>query len=90
MNINIPLPHEVQEDLRNMISSLAHEVIQEVKGQEAISKPYMSIKETCSYLNISFGTLQKFERLGLKKITIDGKILFQKKTIDEFMKTYEN
>jgi len=90
MNINIPIPSGVQDDLRTMISNLAHEVIQEVKGQEAISKPYMSIKETCSYLNISFGTLQKFERLGLKKITIDGKILFQKKTIDEFMKTYEN
>ncbi len=89
MNINIPFPSEVQQDLRQMITDLAQEVIQDVKGREAESKPYMTVKETCAYLNISFSTLQKFERLGLKKITVEGKILFKKKTIDEFMKEFE-
>lgn len=89
MNLQIPIPSGVQDDLRSMISSLAQEVIQEVKGHEAAAKDYMTVKETCKYLNISFGTLQKFERLGLKKITIEGKILFKKKSIDEFMRNYE-
>lgn len=89
MNIQIPFPEEAQQDLRQMITALAHEVIQDVKGREAESKTYMSVKGTCSYLNISFSTLQKFERLGLKKITVEGKILFKKKTIDEFMKEFE-
>lgn len=89
MNINIPIPSGVQDDLRSMIANLAHEVIQEAKGQEALAKDYMTIKETCSYLNISFVTLQKWQTLGLKSITIEGKRLFKKKTIDEFMKTYE-
>jgi len=89
MNINIPLPREVQDDLRLMISQMAREVIQEIKGKESNAKSYMSIKETQEYLNISFGTLQKFEGLGLKKCQIEGKILFKKSTIDEFMNGFE-
>lgn len=89
MNINIPLPNEVQDDLRNMIANMAKEVIQEIKGQEAHAKPYMTIKETEKYLQISFNTLQKWERMGLKSITIDGKRLFKKETIDEFMRNFE-
>lgn len=89
MNINIPLPREVQDDLRLMISQMARDVIQEVKGKESRAKDYMSIKETQEYLNISFGTLQKFEGLGLKKCRIEGKILFKKSTIDEFMNGFE-
>lgn len=91
MNINLPIPPGVQDELRAMISNLAHEVIQEVKGQEAIAKDYMNAKDTCIYLGISFVTLQAWERLGLKSIRIksEGKKLFKKTTIDEFMKTYE-
>ena len=89
MNLNIPVPDQVQQDLRNMISSMARDVIQEVREQEARSKDYMNAKETCAYLNVSFVTLQQFERLGLKKIKIEGKILFKKQTVDEFMKTFE-
>jgi hypothetical protein len=89
MEIKIPLPHEVQNDLRAMISNLAREVIQDVKGKEAEAKPYMSAKEACAYLGVAFGTLQKFEALGLKKCRIEGKILFKKSTIDEFMNGFE-
>jgi len=89
VNLNIPVPDQVQSEIRTMFSILAHEVIQEVREQEARSKDYMNAKETCSYLNVSFVTLQQFERLGLKKIKIEGKILFKKQTVDEFMKTFE-
>lgn len=89
MNINIPLPREVQEDLRVMISQMARDVIQEVKGKESKAKSYMTIKETQEYLNISFGTLQKWQAMGLKSIAIDGKKLFKKSTVDEFMSTFE-
>lgn len=89
MNLNIPVPPEVQSDLRNMISNMAREVIQEVREKEVKSRDYMSAKDTCEYLNISFVTLQNFERLGLKKCRVQGKILFRKETVDEFMRSFE-
>jgi len=89
MNINIPVNDKFQDDFRRMLASVAQEVIQEVKVKETKAKDYMTIKETQEYLQISFGTLQKWQQLGLKSITIEGKRLFKKSTIDEFMRGFE-
>lgn len=90
MNIQIPITSEIQNDLRQMISLLAKEVIDEVKLREKEPREYLTIKETEKYLNISFGTLQKFQKeYGLPSISIEGKKLFRKSTIDSWISQFE-
>lgn len=90
MNLNIPIPSEVQQDLRAMISELARDVIQEVREKEAEFPCYMTVKETQEYMRCSFGTLQKYEQQkGLRSIRIEGKKLFRKEAVDEFLRTFE-
>lgn len=90
MNINIPVPDQFQDDFRKLLTGIAQEVLHEVKDKEIQSKPYMTIKETQAYLGISFGTLQVYQNMGLKSIAVtEGKKLFKKSTIDQFMAQHE-
>lgn len=91
MNLQIPFPDEARQDLRQMITTLAKEVIEEVKLREKEPKEYLTIKETEKYLNVSFVTLQKYQReYGLPSITIEGKRLFKKSTIDRWISQFES
>lgn len=89
MHMNIPVPDQFQDDFRKILTGIAKEVLDEVKEKETQAKPYMTIKETQAYTRCSFGTLQKWQQMGLKRITIEGKTLFSKSTIDKFMTLHE-
>lgn len=77
------------EPFKPAFVQMAQEIIQEVKHNELHSKEYFNCKDLCSWLNISFGTMQKMERLGMKCIKIDGKKLYNKATVQEFLKSLE-
>ena len=53
-------------------------------------KMYLTKKEACAYLSISYATIQKLILMGLPSIQIDGKCLFSKISIDQFMKSIES
>jgi len=90
MNIQIPFPEEAKQDLRQMINILAKEVIDDLKLREKEPKEYLTIKEAEKYLNVSFVTLQRWQKeYNLPSITIEGKRLFKKSTIDTWITQFE-
>lgn len=89
MNINIPVPDGLNDEIRRMFRSIALEAIEEVKGQEAMLKPWMTQREACKALGIAYNTLQGFRQKGLKVTVIEGKTLISRDTLIQFMKDHE-
>ncbi|MGB7474076.1 hypothetical protein [Trichococcus sp.] len=52
-------------------------------------KMYLTKKEACIYLSVSYATLQKLIAQGMPVIQIDGKILLSKVSINEYLKSIE-
>lgn len=52
-------------------------------------KMYLTKKEACIYLSVSYVTLQKLIAQGMPVIQIDGKILLSKVSINEYLKSIE-
>lgn len=89
MNLQIPLPPEMGEEIKQMFRSMAWDVIKEVKDQRNELKPFMTQKQCCEILGISFTTMQKWRNQGLKLTVIDGKTLVSRDTLIEFLKSHE-
>lgn len=90
MNIQIPFPEEAKQDLRQMITTLANEIIEDIKIREKEPKEFLTLKEAEKYLNVSFSTLQRWQKeYGLPSITIEGKRLFKRSTIDAWITQFE-
>lgn len=53
-------------------------------------KMYLTKKEACAYLSVSYASLQKLIAQGLPLISIDSKILISKTSIDNFMQSIQN
>lgn len=66
-------------------------LIFELRKENSIcSKRYLKQGEAVKYAGIgSANTLNKWERKGLKKIQIDGVILYDKKDVDNFVLQYK-
>lgn len=89
VEIKIPLPDSIQDEIKVMIRNAAAQAIEEAVKRERITKDWMDQKTACEYLGISFGTLQNFRRLGLKISTVQGKTLVSKKEINRFLESYQ-
>lgn len=89
VEIKIPLPDSIQDEIKVMIRNAAAQAIEESVQRERIAKDWMDQKTACEYLGVSFGTLQNFRRLGLKISTVQGKTLVSKKEINRFLELYE-
>lgn len=86
-NIQIPLPESFQNDFKDMLTLAAREAIATAKSQEAsYGKEWLKQKEACSWLNISYGTLQLWRSKGLKCSVIEGITLISKSEINRFLK----
>lgn len=48
-------------------------------------KMYMNKKEAAEYIGVSFNTLKKFIKAGLKTVEIEGIEMIRKVDIDEFI-----
>ena len=90
MNMNIPVPDSVQDELKAMFTSLAKEVIAEVAAKEMTAKDWLNLKEVQAYLGISFNTLKLYERkYSFPIIEIEGKRFVSKDSLNQWMKSFE-
>lgn len=89
VEIKIPLPDSIQDEIKVMIRNAAAQAIEESVQRERIAKDWMDQKTACEYLGVSFGTLQNFRRLGLKISTVQGKTLVSKKEINRFLEDHQ-
>ena len=83
---------EFEQELKLMMANLLAETFEKAKQCQMEACEYMTGKQTAAYLNISVPTLNRFvEEFGLKTIQLEGmrKTLFNKSTVDDFMKSFE-
>lgn len=86
---NIEFGDILQKSLEGSVKEMVRKAIDEVAADPLLRKEYLNKRETCSYLNISFLTLQRLENLGLPIIHIEGKQLISKETLKTFLKGLE-
>jgi len=89
-NLSFEFSADSKAEIRNIFQDLAKEVVSEVMQNPIERKMYLTKKEACAYLSISYATIQKLILMGLPSIQIDGKCLFSKTSIDQFMKSLES
>lgn len=89
----ISISDDFQETLDEHIAIKVKEGIE--KGFEDFfnspiqKKMYLTKKEACDYLSVSYASLQKLIAQGLPLISIDSKILISKTSIDNFMQSIQ-
>lgn len=88
-NISIPVPPETENAIRDMLTTMARQVIQEVTTNEITGKEYLTYKEACQMLGIAHNTLTAWRSKGLKTIVIDGKKFVSKTTLYDFLNSFE-
>lgn len=91
MEVKVSMPDEFSSELSQQIYAAAESAFKEIK-RKADYPDYLTVKQACSYMNVSRTTLNtKLIPAGLKMITIDGSIMrFSKKTIDSFLEQHNN
>ena len=92
MELRLDMTEEFEHQLRLMMGNLLAETFDKAKQNQMRACQYMTGKEAAAYLNMSYPTLKRLEEeFGLKAITVAGtnKKLFNKSTVDEFMKSFE-
>lgn len=89
-NLNIPIPKETELEIRSMLEGIAREVIQAAAESETKSRDFMTISETCTYMNTSYGTVKKWvTQDGLKMVHLDGKKFISKETLKKWLHDHE-
>lgn len=88
-HIQIPLPENFQSEFAEMLTVAARKAITTAKEQDAsYGREWLKQKEVCEFLNVSYGTLQKFRSLGLNCSTVDGITLISKREINRFLEEH--
>lgn len=75
-------------EVRSVVNQLLLEELTNIKENSSLYSPYLNKKETCTYLNITNNTLDKWIRLGLPNIIIGRTIRFDKSQIDNWLEKY--
>lgn len=88
--LELRISDEFNTSFEAYLKEAARNVIQEVIQNPIERKMYLNKKEACGYIGVSYATIQKLILMGLPSIQIDGKCLFSKTSIDQFMKSLES
>ncbi|WP_099975178.1 helix-turn-helix transcriptional regulator [Lactobacillus terrae] len=83
--IEIMLSDTQLEYLRKQIFKLISEEIDTIRNQTFKKNRYLNKKQTCSYLNVTNNTLDKWIKQGLPKIELNNSIRFDVFAIDKWM-----
>lgn len=84
--MEILLSQEQQTSLEQGIYKLVTETVNKAREDSSInSKQYMRKKELCTYLSVSYNTLNKLIYEGLPQINVRGLVRFNKSQVDQWM-----
>ena len=92
MELKLDTTEAFEQQLKLLIGNLLAETFEKAKQSQTEACEYITGKQTAAYLNISIPTLNRFvEEFGLRTIKLEGmrKTLFNKSTVDDFMKSFE-
>lgn len=90
MDVFIPL--QVSDEFKGKYFELFYELSKEAfeaaKRDSGVGR-FMTKKQCCEFIGISFGHLQKLEKLGLPVIELEGKVLVDREDVIKFMNKYK-
>lgn len=87
--LKIPIPETFGDELKMMIRNAAAQAIDEAVERESRAKDWMTQKELCAWLGVSYGTIQVWRGLGLKVATVQGKTLVSKQEVNRFLESHQ-
>lgn len=82
------IPLQVSDEFKSNYFELFYELSKETfeaAKKESGAGRYMTKKQCCEFIGISFGDLQKLEKLGLSVIELEGKVLVNREDIIKFI-----
>ncbi|CAM3933194.1 hypothetical protein [Mesobacillus zeae] len=90
MNGFIPL--QVSDEFKGKYFELFYELSKEAfeaAKRDSGAGRFMTKKQCCEFIGISFGHLQKLEKFGLPVIELEGKVLVDREDVIKFMSKYK-
>lgn len=81
------LSNETMKEIKNAVKDLATEALDTALADfKRLNryKDYMNAQEACTYLGISYNTLQKMRHDGLRVLDLGGRTIYSKKAIEEY------
>lgn len=89
-DLKIAVSDELEKELELMIYSTVQKVFEQSLKKDLHSKDYLSFDEACEYISISKGSLLMWvNTMGLRTIKIGGRKFISKKTLIEFIQSFE-
>ena len=90
--MNVIIPFQVSEEFRgkyfDFFFELSKEAFEAAKRDSGVLR-YMTKKQCCEFMGISFCYLQKLEKFGLPIIELEGKLLVDREDVIKFMNKYK-
>lgn len=83
--VQIQLSEDQLINLQTSMYQIALNAVEKVKQDAKIDVRYMSKKDTCTYMDIAYLTLEKWIQEGLPTIKIGQKVYIDRHDLDEFL-----
>lgn len=88
MPLQIILPPEYDESLKQQIMDTINNAVKEARQQTGIDSPWLSSKQSASkWLGISVETLNSLVLRGMSEHFVNGKYFYNKAEITEFIRS---
>lgn len=85
--MEIKLDAEQEQELSNHIINLVKTNVKQALGNQG--KPYLNRKETAKYFGVAESTIRYWATLGMPVAIIDGRKLYGKQSITNWLKSKE-
>lgn len=88
--MEVILEKEQIQEIRQILSEIIREELQETLSNNSLDNIFLNKKETCNYLKISNNTLDEWIFKGLPVIRIGKIVRFKINDINNWMSEFEN
>lgn len=85
---SMDLKDEAFSPIVAMIATKVDEAFQLHQVRKELPR-YMKQNQTCIYMNCSYNTLQKYKKMGLRTIMLDGEEKIDQRDADAFMEQHK-
>ncbi|MBH9968152.1 hypothetical protein [[Bacillus] enclensis] len=86
------IPLQVSDEFKGKYFELFYELSKEAfeaaKRDSGVGR-FMTKKQCCEFMGISFGHLQKLEKIGFPVIELEGKVLVDREDVIKFMSNHK-
>ena len=84
--MELKLDQEQETEIRSYVLNMVTDAI---KQATITSKPYLNRKEIAKYFGVADSTISYWASLGMPVAIVDGRKLYGKKSITEWLKSHE-